>query len=105
MFYKLKMSYGGDEYEYEWPDDGNGQEGWDENEAEDESETNPRVQVENTFYEADGNMKDKPDESVDQFEKCILMEENLGDEIIHRFKSMENIIILSARLLKFDKMR
>lgn len=33
------------------------------------------------------------------------MEEDLGDEIVHRFKAMENIIIISARLQLFDKMR
>ena len=32
------------------------------------------------------------------------MEENLGADIVHRFKAMENIIILSARLGKYDKM-
>lgn len=29
----------------------------------------------------------------------------MGDEIIHRFKSMENIVVLSARLHLYDKMR
>lgn len=33
------------------------------------------------------------------------MEEELGDEIVHRFKAIENIIIISARLQLFDKMR
>jgi hypothetical protein len=33
------------------------------------------------------------------------MEENMGADIIHRFKAMENIVILSARLHLFDKMR
>jgi len=39
-----------------------------------------------------------------QFEKAIKLEESLGDEIIHRFKAMENIVVLSARLHLFDKM-
>jgi hypothetical protein len=33
------------------------------------------------------------------------MEENLGEEINHRFKAMENIVILSARQAKYDKLR
>lgn len=97
------MSYGGDEYEYEWPDDGNNdQDGWDENEEE---EAGPRVQVENLFYEGEGDMKEKPEAAIELFDKCIELEEGLGDEIVHRFKAMENIIILSARLHKFDKMK
>jgi len=99
------MSYGGDEYEYEWPDDGNDQEGWGDEDVNNEGEPNPRVQVENMFYEADGNMKDRPEEAINQFENCILMEENLEGEIVHRFKAMENIIILSARLHKYDTMK
>ena len=52
--------YGGEEYEYEWPDDdGGGNEEWD-SDPENNGETNPRVEVENCFYEAEGNMKDTP---------------------------------------------
>lgn len=59
------MSYGGDEYEYEWPDDGNEKDGWGNDQAEDEDvEATPQVQVENMFYEADGNMKDRPQEAI-----------------------------------------
>ena len=58
------MSYGGDEYEYEWPDDGNDQEGWGEADQGEDGEANPKVQVENMFYEADGNMKDKPNDAI-----------------------------------------
>ena len=55
----MSQSYGGDEYEYEWPDDGDaGQEGWGSDDQADED--NPRIQIENTFYEAEGNMKEDP---------------------------------------------
>jgi hypothetical protein len=64
------MSYGGEEYEYEWPDDGQEQDGWG-SDGGGENEVNPRVEVENTFYEAEGNMKEKPQDAIDQFEKCI----------------------------------
>jgi hypothetical protein len=49
----------GDEYQYEWPDD-NGEEddaGWGDS-GEDNGETNPKIEIENNFYEAEGNMKD-----------------------------------------------
>ena len=56
----------GDEYQYEWPDDnGDGEEGWgDENEEED-GETNPKIEIENNFYEAEGNMKDTPQAALE----------------------------------------
>lgn len=48
----------GDEYQYEWPDDnGDGEEGWGDEEDEN-GESNPRIEIENNFYEAEGNMKD-----------------------------------------------
>ena len=98
------MSYGGDEYEYEWPDDGDaGQEGWGSDGQQDED--NPRIQIENTFYEAEGNMKENPKDAIEQFESCVLLEENFGTEIIHRFKAMENIVVLCAKLNQFDKMK
>jgi len=48
------MSYGGEEYEFEWPDDGGGGDGWGDDGADDGGEDNPKVQIENTFYEAEG---------------------------------------------------
>jgi hypothetical protein len=60
------MSYGGEEYEYEWPDDGGNEKGWSSGEGEGEDgEANPRIDVENMFYEADGNMKDKPKDAIE----------------------------------------
>ena len=55
------MSGYGEEYEYEWPDDDQGgdQDGWD-SDPNGNGEQNPRIEVENSFYEAEGNMKDTP---------------------------------------------
>ena len=58
------MSYGGEEYEFEWPDDGGGADGWGDDGGADGDEDNPKVQIENTFYEAEGNMKDQPKEAI-----------------------------------------
>lgn len=49
-------------------------------------------------------MKENPKESIEQFESCVLMEENLGSDITYRFKAMENIVVLSTRLGLCDKM-
>ena len=59
------MSYGGEEYEYEWPDDGNDQEGWGSGAEGEDGETNPRIDIENMFYEADGNMKEAPKDAIE----------------------------------------
>ena len=98
------MSYGGEEFEYEWPDDGDAGAGWGSGNEGDEGD-NPRIEIENMFYEAEGNMKDKAKEAIDQFQQVVKKEQELGDEINHSFKAMENIVVLSARLKLFDKMK
>ena len=50
-------------------------------------------------------MKDKPTEAIEQFESCILMEENLGAEITYKFKAMENIVVITSKLGQTDKMK
>ena len=38
------MSYGGEEYEFEWPDDGGGgDDGWGDDGNDEDGEANPRV--------------------------------------------------------------
>ena len=99
------MSYGKeDQFQYEWPDEENND--WDnaDGNGDQKGENDPRVDIDNAFYEAEGNMKDRPQEAIDQFESCILMEENLEGEVIHRFKAMEHIVVLSARLKLKNKM-
>ena len=92
----------GDEYQYEWPDDNGDEEGWGD-EEEENAETNPKIEIENNFYEAEGNMKDQPLAALEQFEKCVQLEEEQGDEIEHRFKAIENMVCLQARLKQYDK--
>ena len=60
--------------------------------------------MQNLFYEADDNKKTKPKEALEQFENVVLLEEQIGDEVKHRFKALENIVVLSAALKDFDKM-
>lgn len=98
------MANYGDEYEYEWPDDGDGDANWG-NDDGDQEEDGPWVQIENNFYEAEGNFKDSPQEALEQFEQCVKLEEEQGDEIKYRFQATEKIIILAARLQQFQKMK
>ena len=52
------------EYEYEWPDEEDGAgEGWPDEDG-DGGEDGPWVQIENSFYEAEGNFKDSPEEAL-----------------------------------------
>jgi hypothetical protein len=48
-------------------------------------------------------MKENPKQAIEQFENCILMEENIGSEIKYRFLSLQNIVILSVRLQLTNK--
>ena len=98
------MANYGEEYEYEWPDDGDGDGGWGDPDDPD-VEDGPWVQIENNFYEAEGNFKDDPQDALKQFEECVKLEEEQGDEIKYRFQATEKIIILSARLQQFQKMK
>lgn len=100
------MSGYGDENEYdmEWPDDGQQDDGWGDD-CDQNQDNNPRVDIENMYYEGDGNTKDSPKDAIEQFENVVLMEEKEGDEINYRFKAMEHIVVLSARLGLIDKMK
>lgn len=86
---------GEDEYEYDWPD---------QDHEDDQEENETEILMRNTFYEADENKKNNPKEAIEQYENVVMLEEQLGDEINFRFKSLENIVVLSARLSLFDKM-
>lgn len=68
-----------DEYEYEWPDDQGGDDGWGDDPDDEEADAgadNPEIQIENAFWEGEANMKDNPMEALSHLEKCV----NLEDE-------------------------
>ena len=75
----------GENYEYEWPDDENGDEGWGNDDNQDNDD--PKIPVENAYYEAEGDMKSNPKKALDKFVECIQLEEALGDEVVYRFKA------------------
>ena len=85
----------GEEFECEWP----------EEEPNDGNLEGPEVELQNTFYTADDKKKGSPQEALEMFETCIMLSESLGDEEVnYRFKSLYNIVALSARLGHLENM-
>lgn len=85
-----------DEFEYESDDvyGGSGQEDGDEE----------AILIENIFYEADDNKQNFPEQAVEQFLKVVEKETARGTEVVWRFKALQNIVILCARIGRFDEM-
>jgi len=86
-----------DEFEYESDDDPYGGE-------EDQEGDEEAIQIENTFYEADDNKLSCPEQALEQFLRVVELETKRGQEVVWRFKALQNIVILCARLGKFDEM-
>jgi len=86
-----------DEFEYESDDDPYG--GAEEEEGDEEA-----IQIENTFYEADDNKQNYPEQALEQFLLVVTLETKKGQDVVWRFKALQNIVILCARLGKFDDM-
>lgn len=84
-----------DEFEYEDDDTYGGAE---------EEDGEEKIQIENTFYEADDNKQNFPDQALEQFQKVVAMEAARGPEVVWRFKALQNIVILCARIGRFDEM-
>lgn len=87
-----------DEFEYESDDDPYG--GGDGDEDGDEE----AIQIENTFYEAEDNKQGSPEQALEQFQRVVALETSRGSEVVWRFKALQNVVILSARIGKFDEM-
>lgn len=85
-----------DEFEYE----SDGSYGGGEEEDGDEE----AIQIENTFYEADDNKQNFPEQALEQFQKVVALEGSRGTEVVWRFKALQNIVILSARVGRFEDM-
>lgn len=85
-----------DEFEYESDDDQWG--------GEDEDGDEEAIQIENTFYEADDNKQNYPEQALEQFQKVVTLETAKGPEVVWRFKALQNIVILCARVSRFEEM-
>lgn len=86
-----------DEFEYESDDDPYG--GGEEEDGDEEA-----IQIENTFYEADDNKQNFPEQALEQFQRVVSLETSRGTEVVWRFKALQNIVILCARIGRFDEM-
>lgn len=89
-----------DEFEYESDADQYGGGGGDADEHGDEE----AIQIENTFYEAEDNKQGLPEQALEQFQRVVTLESSKGTEVVWRFKALQNVVILSARLGRFDEM-
>jgi len=85
-----------DEFEYESDDAYGGQ---DEEDGDEDA-----IQIENTFYEADDNKQNFPEQALEQFQQVVQMETARGTEVVWRFKALQNIVTLCARIGRFDDM-
>jgi len=85
-----------DEFEYESDDD---QYGGEEEDGDEEA-----IQIENTYYEADDNKHNFPEQALEQFQKVVQLENAKGPEVVWRFKALQNIVILCSRINRFDEM-
>eukprot|EP00929_Paragymnodinium_shiwhaense_P113363 TRINITY_DN81640_c0_g1_i1.p1 TRINITY_DN81640_c0_g1~~TRINITY_DN81640_c0_g1_i1.p1 ORF type:complete len:452 (+),score=136.20 TRINITY_DN81640_c0_g1_i1:141-1496(+) len=86
-----------DVFEYESDDDPYG--GCEEEDGDEEA-----IQIENTFYEADDNKLNFPEQALEQFLKVVALETARGSEVVWRFKALQNIVILCSRIQRFDEM-
>ena len=85
------------EYDVEWGSDNEyGQEG-------SAGENSITIEIENNFYEAEGEMKESPQEALEKFESVLMLEEQ-HDKFQYSFNSVKYVVILSAQLGKYDKM-
>jgi COP9 signalosome complex subunit 2 len=86
-----------DVFEYESDDDPYGG-------GEEEDGDEGAIQIENTFYEADDNKQNFPEQALEQFQRVVALESSRGTEVVWRFKALQNIVILCSRIGKFDEM-
>jgi len=68
---------------------------WDSGEDQQDNGNDSDVEIQNNFYEAEGNMKQNPQDSLDKFETVIMMEESC-DEPQFSFHSLKYVVVLST---------
>eukprot|EP00919_Chromeraceae_sp_WS-2016_P074604 GHVR01176569.1.p1 GENE.GHVR01176569.1~~GHVR01176569.1.p1 ORF type:complete len:199 (+),score=64.16 GHVR01176569.1:46-642(+) len=83
-----------EEFEYESEDGIN----------EDDNVDEQAIQIENAYYEADDNKTSRPEEAINQFQHVVDLETSRGSEVVWRFKALQNIVVLSGRLKRYDQM-
>lgn len=79
------------EYEMEWASN----EGSENAGADGGSEG--EIEIQNNFYEAEGNMKQDPADALEKFETVIMMEEGRDDQQFS-FSALKYVTALAAQL-------
>eukprot|EP00392_Amoebophrya_sp_AT5.2_P018533 g19092.t1 len=69
-----------------------------ESNSEHSEEDDEAVQIENNFYEADDQKLQHPDTALQQFQR-------VGGVAVWKFKALQNIVVLGARVGKLQEMR
>lgn len=77
-----------EEYDVEWGSDNDYEEGSD-------GENSITIEIENNFYEAEGEMREDPEAALEKFTNVIMLEEN-ADKFQYTFSSTKYVVILSA---------
>jgi len=89
----------GDDDGGDWDDD-DGNTNWDGDGGDAEEATNLEsdsweIQVENLFYTAEMAIKTEPQEALENFMKCIgLEEENSANKVTHRFNALKHVVMI-----------
>ena len=80
----------------EW-DEGGDADGWGDGGADENNGSEGAVEIENNFYEAEGMLKENPQEALDRFQTVVDFEAQ-RDESNYSFNAHKFIVILAAQL-------
>mmetsp|Transcript_22304 Transcript_22304/g.30547 ORF Transcript_22304/g.30547 Transcript_22304/m.30547 type:complete len:461 (+) Transcript_22304:72-1454(+) len=100
-----------EEYEYDYGSDQDSHYdyGSDQGEAEEGAGSggggiDSLIEIENSFYEGDDLKNDQPQAAIEMFEKVVLLESKLGDQVKWRFKALQNLVVIYFSQKIYDKM-
>ena len=94
---------GSEQEEYEqWGSENGGNDGWgNENNSDQGDET--LIEIQNTFDEADDLKKQSPGEALEKFETVYMMEDSREEKPLS-FQALQNIVVISSKLGKYENM-
>ena len=69
---------------------------WGQPGGKDDDEVDTDTEIENNFYEADGEMKDNPKDALEKLESGVVMMEENREEKKFCFRAIMNIVIITA---------
>lgn len=84
----------------DWGSGSGGEEGWGDG-GDDGSQG--AIEVENTFYEAEGMYRESPEEALEKFERVVELEKE-RNEFSFSFNAQKFIVMLTLQLGRYDQM-